>query len=156
MLLGGLWHGASWNFVFWGGFHGAILIIYRALDLAPEREPPPVTPLGHLRRAGFFLLMFVLTNVGWVLFRASSLAQIGWFFTHAGVAMSAETASFAASLAFAALPILVVQAAQHLSGDLLVIARLPLPARVAACGAMLVGLLLFGVRTTSEFIYFQF
>ena len=31
MLLGGLWHGASWNFVIWGGYHGALLAVERAL-----------------------------------------------------------------------------------------------------------------------------
>ena len=33
MLLGGLWHGASWNFIVWGGFHGVLLCLYSALDL---------------------------------------------------------------------------------------------------------------------------
>ncbi len=156
MLLGGLWHGASWNFVLWGAFHGAILIVYRALGSAPEREPAPVSAVGQLRRVGQILMMFVLTNVGWVLFRASTLEQIRWFFTQAGVATSSTTSEFAFILVWAALPMAIVQIAQHRSGDLLVLARLPLPARVAVYSALVVALVVFGVRTSSEFIYFQF
>ena len=156
MLLGGLWHGASWNFVLWGGFHGLILIVYRALGMAPEREPPPVTLLGHLRRAGQLLTMFTLTNVGWVLFRASSVEQVAWFFTHPGLSTSAETASFARGVTLAALPLLLVQLAQHRTGDLQILTRLPTAARVPVYSALLVILTVFGARTSSEFIYFQF
>jgi alginate O-acetyltransferase complex protein AlgI len=66
MLLGGLWHGASWNFVMWGGYHGALLSIERMLGLkhAPEEN----------RWAFFYpiraILTFALVMVGWVFFRA--------------------------------------------------------------------------------------
>ncbi len=156
MLLGGLWHGASWNFVLWGSFHGAILIVYRALGAAPEREPTPVSVGGHLRRFAQLGVMFTLTNIGWVLFRATTVAQIAWFFTHSGVRTSGHTPGFAADLALAAAPLLLVDLAQALRGDLAVLARLPTPARALVIGLLLVGLTAFGVRTTSEFIYFQF
>jgi D-alanyl-lipoteichoic acid acyltransferase DltB (MBOAT superfamily) len=45
MLLGGLWHGAAWNFVLWGAYQGAILCAYRAL------APPRRRPRGAPRRA---------------------------------------------------------------------------------------------------------
>ena len=32
MLLGGLWHGAAWNFVLWGAYHGGVLVLYRAVN----------------------------------------------------------------------------------------------------------------------------
>jgi len=38
MLLGGLWHGASWNFVIWGGYHGALLSTERALGVEPGKR----------------------------------------------------------------------------------------------------------------------
>ena len=41
MLLGGLWHGASWNFVIWGALHGAVLVVERMLGVTGE---------GHGRR----------------------------------------------------------------------------------------------------------
>jgi alginate O-acetyltransferase complex protein AlgI len=66
MLLGGLWHGASWNFVVWGGYHGALLSIERMLGLkrAPEENR---WSLFYPLRAIF---AFVLVMIGWVFFRA--------------------------------------------------------------------------------------
>lgn len=60
MLLGGLWHGADWTFVAWGGYHGLLLIATRIGQDTLERIPV------WLRRAGAFLLVVV----GWVLFRS--------------------------------------------------------------------------------------
>jgi D-alanyl-lipoteichoic acid acyltransferase DltB (MBOAT superfamily) len=67
MLLGGLWHGAAWTFVLWGGFHGAWLAIHRLV--ATGR--PPRTP-AWLR----LLVTFHLVLVAWVLFRAPSLELV--------------------------------------------------------------------------------
>lgn len=65
-LLCGLWHGARWNFLVWGLFHGAFLVAERAIG--PRRPWAVLRPLGHL-----YALVTVL--IGWVLFRADSLAQ---------------------------------------------------------------------------------
>lgn len=67
MVLGGLWHGAAWNFVLWGAFHGAWLAVHRAVA-----RPEPRTP-AWLRR----LVTFHLVLAGWVLFRAPTLGSIG-------------------------------------------------------------------------------
>jgi len=62
----GLWHGASWTFVFWGLYHGIFLIAERtARDV---RAPDWLLPFGHL-----YTLLVVL--VGWVIFRATSVNQ---------------------------------------------------------------------------------
>jgi alginate O-acetyltransferase complex protein AlgI len=66
MLLGGLWHGAAWNFVVWGGLHGAGLALERALG---KRSPYGALP-RPLRVAATFLAVLV----GWVFFRAADLA----------------------------------------------------------------------------------
>lgn len=69
-LLSGLWHGAAWNFVIWGGYHGLFLIIDRLFLL------------NLLRRAGKFpsiLLTFFLVMLGWVVFRLESLREIRVF-----------------------------------------------------------------------------
>lgn len=69
-FLCGLWHGASWTFVVWGVFHGAFLVVERVgLSRVLERLPAFV-------RHGYALL-FIL--VGWVLFRADTLAHAGAF-----------------------------------------------------------------------------
>ena len=70
MLLGGLWHGASWNFVIWGGYHGALLAIERALS--GERPPADEWNWTYPIRAS---LTFVLALIGWVFFRAADLPQ---------------------------------------------------------------------------------
>lgn len=61
-LLGGLWHGAGWTFVAWGGLHGAALVAHRLWSRAGLRMPWP---------AGWFST-FMFVNFAWVFFRASS------------------------------------------------------------------------------------
>jgi D-alanyl-lipoteichoic acid acyltransferase DltB (MBOAT superfamily) len=65
MLLGGLWHGASWNFAIWGGYHGAILCVERLTGLARFRS----AWLYPLRAVSTFGLVLI----GWVFFRAATL-----------------------------------------------------------------------------------
>ena len=68
MLVGGLWHGAGWTFVFWGGLHGIYLVInhgWRSL----RRRIDIATPPGG--RALAILTTFVAVVVGWVFFRAA-------------------------------------------------------------------------------------
>lgn len=72
MLLGGLWHGASWTFVFWGGLHGAYLGINHGWGALCEKGYiPSLVPawLGNLLARGITLLAVV---VAWVFFRAQS------------------------------------------------------------------------------------
>ncbi len=79
MLLGGLWHGAAWNFVLWGGYHGLLLCIYRACSGLIHR----LTPSGKaMQVAGSGLAIFVFfafTLYGWLLFRAESFEQVMHF-----------------------------------------------------------------------------
>jgi len=63
MLLGGLWHGASWTFVLWGGFHGAGLSAEHALGRRVERVP------RWLR----WLITFNLVVFAWILFRSPDI-----------------------------------------------------------------------------------
>ena len=72
MLIGGLWHGASWTFVAWGGLHGSYLI--------GERVVRSALPEGPWRRAWWarglaWAVTFALVCVAWVFFRATSFAQ---------------------------------------------------------------------------------
>lgn len=63
MLLGGLWHGASWNFVLWGGLHGGALAAHRALSRGGRRPLPPFVSIPST-------LLFVA--LAWIPFRAAS------------------------------------------------------------------------------------
>jgi alginate O-acetyltransferase complex protein AlgI len=105
MLLIGLWHGASWSFVVWGGLHGAFLVAERT-RLGRRLAKLPA-PLQHA-----YALLAVL--IGWVIFRSADLAQamtfLGAMFgggVHAGAPLGrfAENdalAAFAAALLFSA------------------------------------------------------
>jgi alginate O-acetyltransferase complex protein AlgI len=78
MLLGGLWHGASWLFVLWGAAHGALLVIEHAgrLLFAGQRQF-----LDRKAVQGFLgLLTFIVICLTWVLFRADSLASASALF----------------------------------------------------------------------------
>jgi len=72
MLLGGLWHGASWTFVAWGGLHGLYLVVNHAWRGLRERfGAAPTSPSAGGRVAGV-AVTFVAVVVAWVLFRAAS------------------------------------------------------------------------------------
>ncbi len=70
MLLGGLWHGASWTFVVWGGLHGLYLSIERLLRSRFSGYTP-----GPVMLVLFGLLTYALVNVTWVFFRATSFEK---------------------------------------------------------------------------------
>ena len=65
MLLGGLWHGASWTFVVWGGYHGALLCVYRLGAKQWDAAP----------RVARQLAMFILVLIGWVFFRSTDFTM---------------------------------------------------------------------------------
>jgi D-alanyl-lipoteichoic acid acyltransferase DltB (MBOAT superfamily) len=65
MLLGGLWHGASWTFVAWGGYHGLLLSLNRLCSAHLERWRKEVRAV----------LTFLLVVVGWALFRSTSFVM---------------------------------------------------------------------------------
>ncbi|MCP5094544.1 MAG: MBOAT family protein [Chloroflexi bacterium] len=156
MLLGGLWHGAAWNFVIWGAFHGTILILYRRFEKKPAHQDPWGGEQPYLIVIAKMLLMFALTLVGWLIFRSESVAQIVYFITHLSFASSAVTADFGKQLLFFTTPFLVVQVYQYVTRDLLVLTKLPTVARVLIYGLMGSWVLIFGIRASLEFIYFQF
>lgn len=70
MLLGGLWHGAGWTFVIWGGLHGIYLVINHGWRGLKERLG--WQDGGRLARFGAGLLTFLAVVVGWVFFRADN------------------------------------------------------------------------------------
>jgi len=69
MLLGGLWHGAAWNFVVWGGLHGALLMLHRRF----RRSRFPDRPLA-LRDAPKVLLLFHVVCLIWIFFRVPTFS----------------------------------------------------------------------------------
>jgi alginate O-acetyltransferase complex protein AlgI len=151
MLLGGLWHGASWNFVIWGGYHGALLSIERLL-----RGNRPET--AHLWWLYPFqaVVTFGLVCISWVFFRAATLADslhvIGQMFT--GTRGTVLLNAWQFGLVAVAL-LLAVGEEKWEWFDRLSVG--PAWAYAAGLTSMLLCLELFGVTdVTIPFVYFQF
>jgi D-alanyl-lipoteichoic acid acyltransferase DltB (MBOAT superfamily) len=150
MLIGGLWHGASWTFVAWGGWHGVFLAIERALGIGGEAAARR-RPLG--RRLWATVATFHVAVFGWVFFRAPSFENAFAYFS--GIAQLDGLAAVGMLPFVAGAAILAMDIPQDVSGDHTVFLRLPWwlqsPVYVLAC----LGVLLYGGREI-PFIYFQF
>jgi alginate O-acetyltransferase complex protein AlgI len=152
MLLGGLWHGAAWNFVLWGAYHGSLLILFRKW-LSME-----AAKFGSWKWCLQVILMFHLTCIGWLIFRVESLSQLaqlssalanGWVLTEA----VAQTLWI---LVLLCLPLMLVQLLEERTGDLDVIRGLSLFPRTCAYATTISSILMLGSFGGREFIYFQF
>ena len=78
MLLGGLWHGASWNFVIWGAIHGGVLVAERVWrEYRPDAWPV-------LPNAAGILITFHIVTLAWIFFRSATFADASQYF--AGIA----------------------------------------------------------------------
>ena len=79
MVLGGLWHGASWLFVIWGAWHGVLLIVHkvyrRIFPVAKDDRP------GISRHFFHVLLTFHVLAAVWIIFRSPSLDVAGQILT---------------------------------------------------------------------------
>lgn len=157
MVLGGLWHGAAWNFVLWGVYHGGLLTVHRLLSpWLPKRVPGDVSPRARAWHVFSILLMFIFTCYGWLLFRATSMGQIAQMSTALLSPLEQFPTDTALTVAALTLPLFTVQMIQYASGRL-DIHRLPLPAPVLACiyGALLYCVAFLGAQPQA-FVYFQF
>ncbi|MBK5913833.1 MBOAT family O-acyltransferase [Rhodocyclus purpureus] len=74
MVLGGLWHGANWTFVFWGALHGGYLVINHAFRALVSRHLPRLQA-NSIFRLGAWLLTFLCVVAGWVFFRAADFSS---------------------------------------------------------------------------------
>ncbi|WP_448565155.1 MBOAT family O-acyltransferase [Thalassotalea ganghwensis] len=72
MLLGGLWHGAGWNFIIWGGLHGAYLVINHSWQAIINKTKVNFIQ-GKLYNFVAWSLTFIAVVIGWVFFRAVTL-----------------------------------------------------------------------------------
>lgn len=75
MMISGLWHGASMNFVVWGAYHGMLLVIHRLWSLNRSSSDSQST----LMRVGATLLTYICVNIGWVFFAMDMSTSSLWF-----------------------------------------------------------------------------
>jgi alginate O-acetyltransferase complex protein AlgI len=161
MVLGGLWHGAAWNYVLWGFYQGTLLCIYRALGIRDTKSAKgnAFALKRFLPAAGATLLFFTLMCYGWLLFRATSFEQIATFtkilFTDFGnfsLTMPRPTLSGIIGL----LVLVVYECLEYGAGTAHFYYRVPSVLR-GAFYAVLTTLILMGAsNAASQFIYFQF
>ncbi len=154
MLLGGLWHGANWTFVAWGGLHGIYLAIERLLRARFANYRPG--PVAFLLLG---LLTYTLVNLTWVFFRAKTFGK-AWVVLRGMVGASAATEPILDT--FSLLTVLVIVGGMLVTHWLMrgrtleaVIARAP-AALVCVVWALLAGAIVIAQGAGSAFIYFQF
>ena len=157
-LVSGLWHGASWNYVLWGAYHGALL-------LAGRFGPTTLRPPRVVRIAG----MFVLTCVGWLIFRETEISQLmrhfqlsPWDSTPLG--RSAGLYLFLL-VALYSIPLWIHDVwAEMRAPDLLQAIDVPeqsvrwprVATQAALCGVLVAAILTLRSQTALNFIYFAF
>jgi alginate O-acetyltransferase complex protein AlgI len=168
MVLGGLWHGAAWNFVWWGIYHGVLLIGHRRLSknkgLIDLRQAP-------LIRFAKTFAMFHFTLFGWLLFRSNRTVVYGeWTRDDSFNQIIEFVMSYRNSLGFDAasmqilwkiviftMPLAFIQWFQFRSENHYFMLEWPsFYAKVALFTILSFTWLIWGVQTGESFIYFQF
>ena len=154
MLIGGLWHGASWTFVLWGLYQAVLLIGHRIFEKPSEKR----ANIHPFKRFIKIIIFYHLIILGWLLFRAQSFDQI-INMAHALVFNfrfdQLDLGSWLNAACFIA-PLLAVQIWQYMSKDLVVIFRQHWLVKVMIYALMTYLVLGWGIMKSTEFIYFQF
>ena len=164
-LVSGLWHGARWTFVAWGGLHGAYMVASVATGGVRERLARRLP--GALRRARAVVqaaIVFHLVAFAWIFFRADSLATARTLIANllrpaAGGRRVAEAvfSSYDLKVAIAAILFLAgVHVLQGRRGAAGFTARMSTWARWAYLYALVAAILVFGEFGITKFIYSQF
>ncbi|MBM3809266.1 MAG: MBOAT family protein [Acidimicrobiia bacterium] len=146
-LASGIWHGASWNYVLWGAYHGLLLVLARGFSAV--RMPAMLRPLR-------MLAMFALTCVGWLMFRETEMQQLLADFQlspAASTALDRDAGLYLCGLTLLySLPLWIHDVCEEF-------VRLEVSAPVAqavACGVMFAVILVMRSQTALNFIYFAF
>ena len=154
MLLGGLWHGAQWTFVAWGGLHGIYLAFERFTGIGQRQVAD-----NRLIRAGRVFITFVAVTLAWVLFRAQSFPQALEVYRalFAGGAGPSTIAGWSAVLTAGIAGFAIIRIAFGERMENWTWKRLSQPAQAGAIAAMLLGVEVLSWPGASEtFIYFKF
>lgn len=154
MVLGGLWHGAAWNFVVWGAIHGTALAIERYLGSVwqPVGLPEPAV------RAAKWFVTFHIVCLAWIFFRAPD-AALAFEMIGRLIGGGTSTTSLVSLLLVA---VLVVMLISQLAPARIAVetqrrfGRLPLYAQGLSLALLLTAIDVFGPEGVAPFIYFQF
>jgi alginate O-acetyltransferase complex protein AlgI len=150
MILGGLWHGASWMFILWGGWHGLLLATYLPLKKYVQALPASIRKL----------IFFHLVCFGWMLFKTTSIDQFSLLagrllFHFHFQALLVNWVLLKQVLFYAAIPI-VYQYLQYRRNLALPFSEWPTPCRAAVYIVLFYMIVIFGFSEAQSFIYFRF
>ncbi|MCB9356124.1 MAG: MBOAT family protein [Lewinellaceae bacterium] len=150
-VVSGLWHGANWTFVIWGGIHGSYQILEREFAKIGWLKLPKVLQV---------VLVFALTCFAWIFFRAASLHEamhiVTTILTHPGGSLyTGDLGIFAFSI-MAILMLLTVDYINEYYPDFSLLNHQVVYVRFATIVIMLIYIVSLGVFDGSQFIYFQF
>lgn len=153
MLLGGLWHGASWNFIIWGGIHGGMLALERRLG----RQHP----LRRLPAALGVASTFIIVCLSWVFFRAKTLGQATTYFGSLfGLSQPTPASDVVAGAMYSPYYGLVLALCAFVVWGMPntweFTNRLSMPRALGALATLGLATLLMWTQTTNPFLYFQF
>jgi D-alanyl-lipoteichoic acid acyltransferase DltB (MBOAT superfamily) len=161
-LLSGLWHGANWTFLAWGGLHGLYYLMEYFLAAPAKRFFDLCRVPAGVRRFFAWLVTFNLVSLAWVFFRAGSISEAFLILNRIffGLLRPLYLGPSQLSLYISLLCILMLLAVMSLqSRGILPLcsqkSRLPVFLRWPAYLALLFGIALLG-KSSSDFIYFQF
>jgi len=164
-LISGLWHGANWTFVIWGGLHGLYLLVATWTQDVRARIAQAIG-LVRFPTAQKILatsVTFLLVSFAWIFFRANSLGDAVYIVTHLIPPLNLATLSeiaFHLNRLKVALPAIfvleLVQLLQNRGSVREMLAKQPAWVRWAAYYALVMSILLLGKFAEQKFIYFQF
>jgi alginate O-acetyltransferase complex protein AlgI len=154
MLLGGLWHGANWTFLVWGGMHG----VYLAAERALRARLPNYRP-GPLMFVALGVLTYALVNLTWVFFRAKTFSK-AWLVLRGMLGLNVQAQPILATPSLAFVCAIVggivlthwLMRARTLES---VVARTPALA-LSALWALMAFAIIIAQGSGNAFIYFQF
>jgi alginate O-acetyltransferase complex protein AlgI len=161
-LVSGLWHGANWTFIIWGGLHGFYYLIERGLGPAARRFAEFIRLPGRLVAALQILVTFHLVLIAWVFFRAKSISDAMLILSRIATDLTGKlylgpsVVSTTIGIAFICLLCMVMilqfrgKIPLYFSGG-----QVPVAVRWCAYLALLLGIAMFG-KSGNDFIYFQF
>lgn len=160
MLLGGLWHGAAWTFLIWGGIHGTWLAIHRRFveDRGPGKETSNRVQAVPLIRVFAILGTFHLVCLTWLFFRAESFEQAIELLVRlfGPWELTAFVSTGLCLIGFFAGPWFAWEFWNERSGNSLSLLEKKWPVRAAFYTYILLMLLFFPAPVPVEFLYFQF
>jgi D-alanyl-lipoteichoic acid acyltransferase DltB (MBOAT superfamily) len=160
MLLGGLWHGPRWTFVAWGGLHGIYLIIQRMLSRPFAQFCETLRIPAFLIRCFLVLMVFALTCLGWLFFRAQNfgdaMVMLGRMIACQDMQFSAVPTKFQVIKGvFLIGSLWTLELLSFRIKFLSILTRRPMLGAIAGA-AILWAIAFFGTFNANAFIYFQF